>query len=92
MYICYYDNKTRKLKAIHAKKCIVAAPKLVSKFIISDIPKPQYEAMDDIIYHAYLVANVLFKNHLEPKHYDVYSLILVKSTEKKSILRNYGLM
>ncbi len=75
VYICYYDNKTRKLKAIHAKKCIVAAPKLVSKFIISDIPKPQYEAMDDIIYHAYLVANVLFKNHLEPKHYDVYSLI-----------------
>ena len=74
VYICYHDQH-KKLKAVKADKCIFAGPKLVAKHIISGLSKIQKDAMDDMIYHAYLVANVLFKNHLEPKHYDVYSLI-----------------
>ncbi|CBW25748.1 conserved hypothetical protein [Halobacteriovorax marinus SJ] len=74
VYICYHDQN-QKLKAVHAKKCIVTAPKLVAKHIIEGLDKKQHSAMDDMVYHAYLVANVLFKNKLEAKHYDIYSLI-----------------
>lgn len=74
VYICYHD-KNKKLKAVKAKKCIFAAPKLVAKHIITGLEADQKKAMDDMVYHAYLVVNVLFKNYLEPKHYDVYSLI-----------------
>ena len=74
VYICYHDEN-QKLKAVQAKKCIFAAPKLVAKHIISDLEVKQKKAMDEIVYHAYLVVNVLFKNYLEPKHYDVYSLL-----------------
>ncbi len=74
VYICYHsDNK--KLRAIKAKKCIVTAPKLVAKHIITGLKTSQKSAMDDMSYHAYLVVNVLFKNHLEASHYDLYSLI-----------------
>lgn len=74
VYVCYHDNHT-KLVAVKADKCIFAGPKLVAKHIIEGLSKPQHTAMDDMIYHAYLVVNVLFKNHLAPKNYDVYSLI-----------------
>lgn len=74
VYVCYHDQH-KKLRGVKAKKVIVTAPKLVAKHIIDGLSKKQHDAMDDMIYHAYLVANVLFKNHLEPKHYDIYSLI-----------------
>lgn len=73
-YICYHENN-KVLKAITAKKVIFTGPKLVAKHIIEELPNKQFEAMDNMVYHAYLVANVLFKNHLDPKFYDVYSLI-----------------
>ena len=74
VYICYH-TQDKKLEAVQAKKCIVTAPKLVAKHLISDLSKTQEDAMKNMDYHAYLVANVLFKNHLEAKDYDVYSLI-----------------
>ena len=74
VYICYH-TPDKKLKAVKANKCIVTAPKLVAKHVISDLNTVQKNAMDNMDYHAYLVANVLFKNHLEAKHYDIYSLI-----------------
>ncbi len=72
--ISYYEQGVG-LKTVQAKSCIFTAPKIVAKKIIENIPKEQEKAMEEMNYHAYLVMNVLFKNKLEAKHYDVYSII-----------------
>lgn len=74
VYTCFHQNNTS-LAAITANKCIVTAPKMVSKHIVSDLTKEQYKAMDDMRYHAYLVANVILNKNIPAKYYDVYSLI-----------------
>jgi len=74
VYVCFHqDNKI--LNAVRANKVIVTAPKMVAKHIISNLPKENYKAMDDMRYHAYLVANVILKKNIKPKYYDLYSLI-----------------
>lgn len=73
VYICYHDQQNQ-LRAVRAKKCIISSPKIVAKHLIDGMDKEKKDAINDMTYHAYLVANVLFKNHLEPQDYDLYSL------------------
>lgn len=73
VYVCYHeDNKV--LRAAQGKKVIVSLPKMVAKFVIDDLPSDQHKAMDDIVYHAYLVANVVLKKNIKAPAYDIYSL------------------
>lgn len=74
VYVCFHHNNTV-LKAVTGTKTIVTAPKMVSKHIVSDLSKSQHEAMNDIRYHAYLVANVILNKNIPAKYYDIYSLI-----------------
>lgn len=73
VYVCYHENN-QVLKAVLGKKCIVTAPKMVAKKLIDKLSTDQFKAMDSMVYHAYLVGNVVLNKKIEPKYYDVYSL------------------
>lgn len=71
--VCFKDG-TQKLKTVSASHCIFAAPKLVAKKIISNIPSSQLKAMDNINYRAYLVANIFLRKKISSKGYDIFTL------------------
>ncbi len=73
VYVCYHENN-KVLKAVIGKKCIVTAPKMVTKKLVDKLSSEQFKAMDSITYHAYLVGNVVLNKKIEPKYYDIYSL------------------
>ncbi len=88
--ICYHkDNKA--LETVSAKSCVVTIPKMVAKHVVSNLPKVQYQAMHDIDYRAYLVANVILKNKRKPHDYDLYCLTgeVPRSEYKDSTKRVY---
>lgn len=74
VYVCYYEDN-KKLMAAKGTKCIVTSPKLVAKHIVEGLAKDQHDAMNDMRYHAYLVANVILKRNVKAPAYDLYSLI-----------------
>lgn len=71
--VTYFEDDKR-LITVTAKKVIVAAPKLVAKHLVEDLPAKQYEAMRSLRYRAYLVANILLKKQVPSIGYDVYAL------------------
>jgi hypothetical protein len=66
--------KDQKLITVRCKKCIVAAPKFVSRYIIDGLPILQDHAMKKTGRRAYLVANVLLNKNISSKGYDCYTL------------------
>ncbi len=88
--VCYHkDNKI--LETVSADSCVVTAPKMVAKHVVHNLSSEQYQAMDQMDYRAYLVANVILKNKRKPHDYDLYSLIgeVPRSEYKDSMKRVY---
>lgn len=88
--ICYHkDNKI--LETVKAQQAIVAFPKMVAKHVVHGLSKSQYEAMHEMDYRAYLVANVILKTKKKPHDYDLYNLIgeVPRDEYKESIKRVY---
>lgn len=71
--VCYHKNN-QILETVSCEHAIVAFPKMVAKHVVHNLSKPQYEAMHEIDYRAYLVANVILKNKRKPHDYDLYCL------------------
>ncbi len=71
--VCF-KNESGVLETATAKKCIVASPKKVAKFVVDKLSAGQHKAMDDIDYRAYLVANIFLNKKVASPGYDVYSL------------------
>lgn len=88
--ICYHkDNKA--LETVSAQNCVVTAPKMVAKHVVHNLSPEQHEAMHEMDYRAYLVANVILKNKRKPHDYDLYCLTgeVPRSEYKDSIKRVY---
>ena len=71
--VCY-KTSTGELKTVTARHCIVAAPKFVSKKIISTLSQDQFRAMNALTYRAYLVGNIILKNRINSYGYDTFNL------------------
>ncbi len=71
--VTYRDEKGQK-NVIEAKVCVVALPKFVAKHIMPDLSLEQKEAMAQIRYRAYLVANVLIKGKITSPSYELFRL------------------
>ena len=71
--VCYH-NEHGELVSVTANDCIIAAPKLVAKKIIGQVPAPQMKAMDGIGYRAYLVANIFLKKKVSSPGYDLFTM------------------
>lgn len=88
--VCYHkDNKV--LETVSGDSCVVTIPKMVAKHVVHGLSKTQYEAMHEIDYRAYLVANVILKNKRKPHDYDLYCLTgeVPRSEYKDSTKRVY---
>lgn len=70
--VCTYENQ--KLKTIEAEKAVFAAPKFLAKTILTDMPADLKGAFDDLMYRAYLVANVKLREPLKSPAFDIFSL------------------
>lgn len=71
--VCY-KTSSGNLKTVSAPHCIVAAPKFVSKKIISTLSQDQFKAMNAMTYRAYLVGNIILKRRIQSVGYDTFNL------------------
>ena len=69
-----YEDSHRRVRKVFAKKCIMAAPKFVAKYILPDMPAAQKKAINAISYRGYIVANVILNKKIESPAYDVFSI------------------
>lgn len=67
------DSKEN-LFTIHARRCIVAAPKCVAKYLINDVPAKQRAAWGKLDYRAYVVANVLLKKKIPSQSFELFRI------------------
>lgn len=84
------DLSTHSLKKYLAKKVILGAQKFVAKRIVKDIPKNQLEAMNEMKYRTYFVANVLLKNRPKQVWYDAYFLNTGDGFASDVVLADYA--
>ncbi|HXH76084.1 MAG TPA: FAD-dependent oxidoreductase [Bacteriovoracaceae bacterium] len=71
--VTYFEDQKR-LITVRAKKVVMAAPKLVTKFLIEDLAKEQHAAMHAMKYRAYLLVNVLLSKKVPSMGYDLFAL------------------
>lgn len=84
------DLPTHSLKKYSAKKVILGCQKFVAKRIVKDIPKPQLEAMNEMKYRTYFVANILLKNRPKQNWYDAYFLNTGDGFASDAVLADYA--
>lgn len=71
--VCYEDAQGV-IQNISAKKVIIACPKFVAKRILPQLPPAQYQAMNNINYRGYVVANLILRNRYQAPSFELYSL------------------
>lgn len=69
-----YEDAKRVLRCLQAKSCVFAAPKFVAAKVINGLPLVQYQAISNITYRAYIVANVLLNRKIQSPTYELYDL------------------
>ncbi len=72
-----YADEAGKRRTIRARKVVVACPKYVAKFIVSDLAaadEGKLDAFQRVEYRPYVVANVLLSTGLERDFYDLFLL------------------
>lgn len=67
-------DSREKLFAIHARRCIVAAPKYAARHLIDDVPAGQRAAWGRLDYRAYVVANVLLKKKIPSQSFELFRI------------------
>lgn len=75
--IVTYREEDGALRSILARKVVLACPKYIAKFIIHDLPLLDLEkrdAIDQMDYRAYVVANVLLHAPIKRDFYDLFLL------------------
>ena len=69
-----YEDAQRNLRTIRAKACVFAAPKFVAKYVCRDMPAAQVNAIKQITYRGYVVANVILDSPLASPSFELYCL------------------
>jgi monoamine oxidase len=70
--VTYVDRNGRPA-AIEAKAAIMASPKYITKHIVKGLPKDQSDAMGELKYGSYIVANVLCTKPIVQTSYDTWT-------------------
>ncbi|MCO5143282.1 MAG: FAD-dependent oxidoreductase [Oligoflexia bacterium] len=71
--VLYVDQKEN-LQLIKAKAAVIATPKYVAGSIISNLDRERAELWRHLPYRAYLVSNVLLKEKVPSRAYDLFCL------------------
>ncbi len=79
-----YEDSEGNVRTIRAKTCIFAAQKRVAKHVMTQLSKEQTDAMEQVRYRTYLVANVLLKNKVRDQGHAIY---LMKGVRPESANR-----
>jgi flavin-dependent amine oxidoreductase len=72
-----YTDASGALRALRARRVVLACPKFVAKYVLRDLEAgdpERFKAMNAISYRPYLVANVLLRAPVERDFYDVFLL------------------
>jgi len=67
-------NQEDKLETIKAEKLVFSCPKFVVGKLLNGITTDRLNAIGDLRYHSYLVANLLIDKKVGEKHYDLFNL------------------
>lgn len=84
--LVYYMDKNNKLKAIQAKKVIMACQKFVAKTLCVDMPASQLKAIDQMFYRGYVVANAIYNKKIKSPGFDIFCFE-GKAPEEPSAMR-----
>lgn len=71
--IVTYVDRDGKFSAIEAKAVVMAAPKYIARLMIKGLPKDQFNAMGELRYGSYIVANVLCSTPIVKTSYDTWT-------------------
>ncbi len=80
--IVAYENEAGEIKSIKAKTAILSCPKFVVNKILQDIEPEREQAIKQMKYHAYLVANILVNQKVKD---DFYGLFLIGDGQKPDV-------
>ncbi|MGZ3770582.1 MAG: FAD-dependent oxidoreductase [Bdellovibrio sp.] len=69
-----YEDGFGTLKKIRAKHVVMACQKFVAKRLIPEMNAVQTNAIDNLTYRAYVVANILTRQPIQSPSYELYSL------------------
>ncbi len=72
-----YQDADGGLRSLLAKRVVMACPKMLCKYIMSDLEKrdvPKWDAMHKLQYKAYVMVNVLLNAPIERDFYDIFLL------------------
>ncbi len=67
-----YENQAQEVCCIHAEYVVMACPKMVVKKILKEIEPIRAQALSQIKYHAYLVANLWLNQPIKDDFYDLF--------------------
>jgi hypothetical protein len=71
--IVTYVDRNGRPAAIEAKVAVMASPKYITRHIVKGLPKDQMDAMGELKYGSYLVANVLCTSPISQGSYDTWT-------------------
>ena len=69
-----YEDQHHRPRGIHAQAVVLCCPKFVVEKILHGLETERLEAIKQLRYRSYLVANVLLRGGIEPWFYDLYLL------------------
>jgi monoamine oxidase len=72
VFVTYVDRNGRPA-CIDAKAAVMASPKYITRHLVRGLPADQAEAMGELKYGSYVVANVLCKTPIAESSYDTWT-------------------
>lgn len=69
-----YEDSSGQLRLLRARAAVVAAPKYVARYIVKGLDSARDEFWKDLPYRAYVVVNVLLKQKVPARGFDIFSL------------------
>ncbi|HEY7862743.1 MAG TPA: FAD-dependent oxidoreductase, partial [Thermoanaerobaculia bacterium] len=72
VHVTYVDRSGRPA-CIEAKAAVMASPKYITRHLVRGLPADQAEAMGELKYGSYVVANVLCKTPIAESSYDTWT-------------------
>ena len=70
----WYEDPSRKLRAIDAKAVVLSCPKFIVKSILEGIEPERARHIERLRYRSYVVVNVLIKGKAKQEFYDLFIL------------------
>jgi oxygen-dependent protoporphyrinogen oxidase len=72
VHVTYVDRSGR-AACVEAKVAVMASPKYITRHIVKGLPSDQADAMKELAYGSYVVANVLCKSPIAESSYDTWT-------------------